>query len=46
MKYGRNERSKEKSAERSLTNAKDLTMELPEGRESPYHRLYRLSNPT
>ena len=28
-----------KSPKQGLTNAKDLPMELPEGRESPYHRL-------
>ena len=28
-----------KSPKQDLTNAKDQPMELPEGRESPYHRL-------
>ena len=28
-----------KSPEQGLTNAKDLTIEVPEGRESPNHRL-------
>ena len=28
-----------KNPEQGLTNAKDLHMELPKGRESPYHRL-------
>ena len=27
------------SPKNGLTNAKDQPMELPEGRESPYHRL-------
>ena len=27
-----------KSPKQDLTNAKDLIIELPEGRESPYHR--------
>ena len=27
------------SPEQGLTSAKDLPIELPEGRESPYHRL-------
>ena len=41
MKYGRNKRGqeREKVSKQGLTNAKDLTIELPEGRESPYHRL-------
>ena len=30
---------KGKNLKQDLTNAKDLTIELPEGRESPYHRL-------
>ena len=28
-----------KSLKHGLTSAKDLAIELPEGRESPYHRL-------
>ena len=41
MKYGRKEREhyKGKSLKQSLTSAEDLTIELPVGRESPYHRL-------
>ena len=31
--------TKGKSPKQGLTSAKDLTIELPEGRESPYHRL-------
>ena len=31
--------TKEKSPKQGLTSAKDLTIELPERRESPYHRL-------
>ena len=31
--------TKGKSPKQGITNAKDLPMELPEGRESPYHRL-------
>ena len=31
--------TKEKSPKLDLTNAKDLTIELPEGCESSYHRL-------
>ena len=31
---------KRKNPKQDLTSAKDLTIELPEGRESPYHRLY------
>ena len=39
-KYGRKERGHEgKSFKQNLTSAKDLTIDLPEGRESPYHRL-------
>ena len=34
MKYGKKERGQE--GEKTLTNAKDLTIELPEGHESPY----------
>ena len=30
---------KGKSSKQGLTNAKDVTIELPEGRGSPYHRL-------
>ena len=40
MKYGKMEREDEgESPKQGLTNAKDLTIELPERRESPYHRL-------
>ena len=42
MKYGRKERGHykgEKSKTRPDYSAKDLTIELPEGRESPYHIL-------
>ena len=41
MKYGRKERGtiRGKSPKQGLTSAKDLPIELPEGRESPYHRL-------
>ena len=35
----RNVDTKGKNPKQGLTNAKDLPMELPEGRESPYHRL-------
>ena len=35
----RNVGTKEKSPKQILTSAKDLLMELPEGRKSPYHRL-------
>ena len=40
MKYGRKERGhyKGKSPKQGQTNAEDLAMELPEGRESSYHR--------
>ena len=40
MKYGRKERGHYKggSPKQGLTNAKDLPIELPEGRKSPYHR--------
>ena len=31
--------TKGKRPKQGLTNAKDLPMELPDGRESPYHRL-------
>ena len=40
MKYERKERGhKGESPKQGLTSAKDLPMELPEGRESPYHWL-------
>ena len=32
--------TKGKSPKQGLTRVKDLTIELPEGRESPYHRLH------
>ena len=32
-------KTKGKSPKQGLTNAKDLPMEFPDGRESPYHRL-------
>ena len=35
----RNVGTKGKSPKQGLTRAKDLPMELPEGRVSPYHRL-------
>ena len=35
----RNVGMKGKSPKQDLTSAKDLTIGLPEGRESPYHRL-------
>ena len=35
----RNVGTKGKIPEKGLTRAKELTIELPEGRESPYHRL-------
>ena len=35
----RNEGTKGKSLKQGLTRAKDLPIELTEGRESPYHRL-------
>ena len=31
--------TKEKSPKQDLASAKDLTIELPEERESPYHRV-------
>ena len=31
--------TKGKSSKQGVTKAKDLPMELPDGRESPYHRL-------
>ena len=34
----RNVVTKGKSLKQDLTSAKDLAIELPEGRESPYHR--------
>ena len=42
MKYGRKERGHYeggKVLKQCLNSAEDLTIELPEGRESPYHRL-------
>ena len=42
MKYGRKERGHYnggKSPRQGLSSAKDLTIELSEGRVSPYHRL-------
>ena len=42
----RNVGTKGKSPKQGLTNAKDLPKELPEGRESPYHRLDYLPNLT
>ena len=40
IKYrGKKRGTKEKSPKQDLTSAKDLTIELNEGRESPYHRL-------
>ena len=39
MKYERKKRGHEgKRPKQDLTNAKDLTIELPEGRESSYDR--------
>ena len=35
----RNVDTKAESPKQGLTSAKDITIELPEGRESPYHRL-------
>ena len=35
----RNVDTKGKSTKQDLNSAKDLTIELPEGRESTYHRL-------
>ena len=41
MKSGRKERGNEEECpKQDLTNAKDLIVEPPEGRKSPYHRLY------
>ena len=31
--------TKKKSPKQGLTSAKDLTVMVPEGRDSPYHRL-------
>ena len=42
----RNVGTKMKNPRQSLTIAHDLTIELPEGRESPYHRLAYLTNLT
>ena len=39
---GRNVGTRRKSPKRDLTSDRDLTIELPEGRESPYHRLLLL----
>ena len=41
MKYGTNERGhiKERNSKQGLTRAKDLTIELPDGRKSFYYRL-------
>ena len=41
MKYERKERGhyNGKSSKQGLSSANDLPIELPEGRESPYHRL-------
>ena len=38
--------TKGKSPKQDLTNATDLTIELPEGRESLFHRLDLLTNLT
>ena len=35
----RNVGTKRKNVKQGLTSANDLTIELPEGRKSPYHRL-------
>ena len=35
-----------KSPKQDLTNAKDLPMELPEGRKCPYYRLDKITNLT
>ena len=35
----RNVGTKGKTSKQGLTSTKDLTIELPERRESPYHRL-------
>ena len=42
----RNVGTKRKGHEQGLTSAKDLTIELPEGREFTYHRLDKLTNLT
>ena len=42
MKYGRKERGHYKGGEspkQGLISAKELTIELPDGCESPYHRI-------
>ena len=36
--------TKGNSAKQDLTSAEDITMGLPEGRESTYHRLYELTS--
>jgi len=37
MKYKKNERGREgEKSKKDITSTKDLTIELPEGRESPY----------
>ena len=41
---GRKAGTKGKSPKQDLTRAKDLTMGLPEGNESNYHRLDHLTN--
>ena len=40
MKYGRKERGhcKGKNPKQGLTSVKELTIELPKGREFPYHK--------
>ena len=38
--------TKRKSPKQDLTSVKDLTIELSEGRESPYHRLDELNHLT
>ena len=45
MKCGRKERGhyRGKSPKQDLTSAKGLTIELPEGRESPYYRIDKLT---
>ena len=45
MKYGRrNVGKKRKNPKQDLTSANDLTIEIPDGRKSPYHRLDKLTN--
>ena len=39
----RNVGARGKSPKQDLTSVKDLTIELPEGRESPFHILYWLT---